>query len=232
MQILLTNDDGIDAEGLQSLARELSGAGKVIVVAPARGCSCCGHSVTTASPLVVREVREDQYAVEGWPADCVRVAIHHLKLEPDWVLSGINHGGNLGVDILMSGTVAAAREASLHGLRALAISQYRKPSVNVSWHVAAKRAHQIFRSIANQPLAARRFWNANLPSIPDDALLLDPIACEADREPFHYQLIPSETGLLYQSNYQTRPHATNTDVFHCFSGHATLTELSAAHKLG
>ncbi len=112
MQILLTNDDGIDAEGLQSLARELSGVGKVIIVAPARGCSCCGHSVTTASPLVVREVREDQFAVEGWPADCVRVAIHHLKLEPDWVLSGINHGGNLGVDILMSGTVAAAREAS------------------------------------------------------------------------------------------------------------------------
>ena len=108
---LLTNDDGIDAPGLAALERcaRLIPDARVSVIAPVREHSMCGHRLTTHSPLRVERRGDDRWAVDGTPADCVRLALFALGIRPDWVLSGVNAGGNLGQDIHVSGTCAAAR---------------------------------------------------------------------------------------------------------------------------
>src|SRR5262249_57858395 len=122
MKLLLTNDDGVFAPGLEALAEAAAELGEVLVVAPASHLSGCGHRVTTHGPIRVEQVAPGRVAVDGTPGDCVRVALHDLMPDADWVLSGINHGGNLGADVHHSGTVAAAREAVLHGRPAIALS--------------------------------------------------------------------------------------------------------------
>ena len=110
MKILLTNDDGIDAPGLEALAAAARClAGEVVVVAPAEPHSGCGHRVTTDRPLAVAEIAAGWYRVSGTQADCVRLALGRLVPDAALVISGINAGGNLGADIHLSGTVAAAR---------------------------------------------------------------------------------------------------------------------------
>ena len=123
MKLLLTNDDGIDADGLQALLAARA-FGEPVVVAPAGPQSGCSHTVDRSSPR--RAAWRGRFAVHGTPADCTRIGL--LKLVPDatWVLSGINHGGNLGADVYYSGTVAAVREAVLHGWPGIALSHYRK----------------------------------------------------------------------------------------------------------
>ncbi|QLA18852.1 5'/3'-nucleotidase SurE [Desulfolutivibrio sulfoxidireducens] len=127
MKILLTNDDGIQAVGIRALHRALQEAGhEVSVVAPITEQSAVGHAVTLASPLRVKEFRENGFfglGVSGTPADCVKLALTALlPAPPELVVSGINHGANVGVDILYSGTVSAATEGALAGLPALAVS--------------------------------------------------------------------------------------------------------------
>ncbi len=127
MRILLTNDDGIQAVGLRSLYKALVEAGHdVFCVAPVTEQSAVGHAVTIASPLRVKEFRENGFAglgVSGTPADCVKIGLTKLlESDPDLVVSGINSGANVGVDILYSGTVSAATEGALMGFPALAVS--------------------------------------------------------------------------------------------------------------
>src|SRR5947208_12164721 len=107
--LLLTNDDGVDAPGLAALHAATEGLGRRQVVAPFGPYSGCGHVVTTHRPVVISRRGEGRYAIEGTPADCVRMAIHHLQPGLSWVVSGINFGGNLGTDTHHSGTVAAVR---------------------------------------------------------------------------------------------------------------------------
>ncbi len=123
--ILLSNDDGIHAEGIRQLARTLSALGDLYVVAPEHEQSASSHRITLAWPLRHRELGDNRHAVDGTPADCVYVALNLeglLPRRPDIVVSGINHGFNLGMDVVYSGTVAAAREGALRGLRAIAFS--------------------------------------------------------------------------------------------------------------
>ncbi len=137
MKILLTNDDGIDAAGLDALFKSVSQtfghSARVVVVAPDRGRSECGHSVTTGRPLKFQQRKADWFAVDGTPVDCVRAALASLAPDVDLVVSGVNAGANLGIDLLVSGTFAAAREAALHGIPAMAVSHYRRPDVPVTW---------------------------------------------------------------------------------------------------
>src|SRR4051812_12904684 len=109
MIVLLTNDDGIDAPGLAALVAATEGLGERRVIAPVGPWSSRSHAVTTQEPFRVIPREDGRHAVEGTPADCVRVGLHHLAPGTDWVLAGINSGGNLGADIRHSGTVAAAR---------------------------------------------------------------------------------------------------------------------------
>ncbi len=122
--ILLTNDDGIDAEGLRTLENCLEGLAELVIVAPDQERSAVSHSITVRSALETTQRDGNHYTVDGTPADCVIHALSNiLTVRPDLVISGINHGANLGDDIMYSGTVAGAREASRRGLAALAISQ-------------------------------------------------------------------------------------------------------------
>ena len=122
--ILLTNDDGIEAEGLKTLEEALKDLAHLVVVAPDQERSAVSHGLTLRAPLSLQEIGPDHYVLNGTPADCVIYALRHLFVQfPDLVISGINHGANLGDDIMYSGTVAAAREAAAHGIPSMAVSQ-------------------------------------------------------------------------------------------------------------
>lgn len=165
MHILVTNDDGISSPGIKSLAEKLLEIAKVTVVAPDRERSAAGHSLTLHSPLRVFELRDGWYAVDGTPTDCVNMGIHSLlSTPPDLVVSGINHGGNMGDDITYSGTVAAAMEANLMGIPAIAISL---ATFEQSDHFtdAAAVALNLVRDLVKNSLPADTFLNVNVPNL-------------------------------------------------------------------
>jgi 5'-nucleotidase len=123
--ILLSNDDGVRAPGIGALREALVGLGRVVTVAPEREQSAGSHAITLSRPLRHRRIAEDVHAIDGTPVDCIYVALHYqglLPRRPDMVVSGINHGPNLGFDVFYSGTVAAAREGALRGIPAIAFS--------------------------------------------------------------------------------------------------------------
>jgi 5'-nucleotidase len=125
MKVLLTNDDCIDAPGLAALTDAAADFGTIAVVAPLHAHSGCSHRVTTQEPILVEPRGDNRAAVVGTPADCVRVALHRCCPDFDWVLAGVNAGGNLGADVYLSGTVSAVREAVLHGRPGIAFSCYK-----------------------------------------------------------------------------------------------------------
>ncbi len=170
MKILLTNDDGILAEGLWTLARELKNIAQVIAVAPDREQSAAGTAVSLWQPLRARKVTPvvpgvEAYAVEGTPSDSVILALGSLaKDKVDLVISGINQGLNLGEDVLISGTVGAALQGYLHGFPALAISTARENSLHLD--IAARLAALLAQKITSRPLPSNIFLNVNLPGLP------------------------------------------------------------------
>ena len=144
---LLTNDDGWDALGLAALRQAAADLGRCVVIAPSHPLSGCGHRVTTLGPITVTEPAAGILAVAGTPADCVRLALHHLAPELSWVLAGINNGGNLGADVYHSGTVAAAREGILHGVPGIALSQYIARGATVDWSRSAGWARDVLAPV-------------------------------------------------------------------------------------
>lgn len=170
MRILLTNDDGIYAPGLRALRRELQKIGEVLVVAPATEQSAVGHSITLLTPLLVQEVMDEAeqflgWAVEGRPADCVKLALMELLPEPpDVLVSGLNAGSNAGINVLYSGTCAAAIEGAFFGHTSIAVSlEYTKPRLD--FPRAADLARRVVEQImANKP-AKGALFNVNIPSL-------------------------------------------------------------------
>jgi 5'-nucleotidase len=161
--ILLTNDDGIEAEGLQSLRQGLVDFASVIVVAPDRERSAVSHGLTLRAPLKFQEVGENQYTLNGTPADCVIYALKHITSgAPDLVISGINHGANLGDDIMYSGTVAGAREAAHQGVRALAVSQAYDDSP-ISFKRGTRFVCAFARRLLEQKAVGALCLNVNIP---------------------------------------------------------------------
>lgn len=167
MNILLTNDDGINAIGIRSLAKELSKIGKVTVVAPDRERSASGHSITLHSPLRVVKTDIDEniegYMISGTPSDCVKIALESiLDEEPDLVVSGINNGPNLGTDVLYSGTVSAAIEGAIHDIKSIAIStSYGEGKIN--YEGATYFSCNLIKFIMN--LKKGLIFNINVPSL-------------------------------------------------------------------
>jgi 5'/3'-nucleotidase len=162
-QILLTNDDGIQAEGLKVLAAALEGFATVSVVAPSREQSGAAQSLTLRQPIICHVAGERQWAVDGTPADAVIVALHKLLPEPpDLVISGINSGANLGENAYYSGTVGAAREAALHHIPALAISLCSKKN-GVKFDAAARVARAAAELILREGLPDQVLLNINVP---------------------------------------------------------------------
>lgn len=170
MRILLTNDDGVYAPGLKSLRKELQKLGEVTVVAPAAEQSAAGHSITLLTPLIVQEVRDDDnrpmgWAVEGRPADCVKLALLELLPEPpDLIVSGLNAGSNAGINVLYSGTVAAAIEGAFFRRTSVAVSlEYTKPKP-LDFGRAADLARGVIANILAQQPGEGALFNINIPS--------------------------------------------------------------------
>ncbi|AGM42626.1 5'/3'-nucleotidase SurE [Aeromonas hydrophila] len=168
MRILVSNDDGVHAEGIRVLSEALAACGEVIVVAPDRNRSGASHSLTLEVPLRVTRIAETGYhAVKGTPTDCVHLAVNELvRPEPDMVVAGINHGANLGDDVIYSGTVAAATEGRHLGFPSLAISLVGKTHFATAAHYAA----QLVRGMMVHPLPADQILNVNVPDLPLDQI--------------------------------------------------------------
>ena len=171
MRILLTNDDGVYAPGLRALRAELMKLGDVTVVAPASEQSAVGHSITLLTPLLVQEVLDEHdrpmgWAVEGKPADCVKLALQELlPWKPDLVVSGLNAGSNAGINVLYSGTVAAAVEGAFCRHTSIAVSlEYTQPQPLDFPRAAALARGVIEQIIAHRPPAGSLF-NVNIPSL-------------------------------------------------------------------
>jgi 5'-nucleotidase len=225
--ILLTNDDGIDAPGLEALAEAARClGGKAIVVAPAEPHSGCGHRVTTDRPLAVAELAAGRFRVEGTPADCVRLGLARLAPAARIVISGINAGGNLGADIHHSGTVAAAREAALHGRMALAASHYHRRGSVIDWSRAADWLAVVLRGLGDRlDAGAGAFWNVNLPDLPPGAPVPTIVECPVDPSPFTLGYRLGAEGWHYESSYQDRPRVGGGDVEVCFAGAIALSRV-------
>lgn len=227
MKLLVTNDDGIDAPGLAALAEVAGIFGQVTVVAPDRCRSSCGHQVTTDRPLRLISHGGDRFSLDGSPADCVRLAVLQIVAEADWVLSGINDGGNLGVDVLMSGTVAAVREAALLGRKAIAFSQYRRSAEVRDWSRPARWAHRVLESILVQETPSQTFWNVNFPDPHEPDASPELVRCELDAHPLPVMYAPTPAGdeFHFRGQYHGRPRRPGSDVDVCFSGNVAISHL-------
>ncbi|MGH9340170.1 MAG: 5'/3'-nucleotidase SurE [Acidobacteriota bacterium] len=161
--ILLTNDDGARALGIIALKEELSALGEVVVVAPSEERSAVSHGLTIHHPIRVIELSGNHYALTGNPADCVIFAVRKLlRRMPDIVVSGINHGPNLGDDVLYSGTVAGAREAALYGIPSMAVS-LAALQASPDFKPAAGFVRQLIREFYPERFLAGTFLNVNVP---------------------------------------------------------------------
>jgi 5'-nucleotidase len=174
MRILVTNDDGINAPGLavaEAIAREIAGDdGEVWVVAPEMERSGVSHCISYTRPMRLVEIGPRRYAVEGNPADCVIVGIHHIlrDVRPDLVLSGVNAGHNVAEDTVYSGTVGGAMEAALQGVKAIALSQYYRRDGGLADRFEPARAFGVeaVRRVLACPWGRDIFYNVNFPAYP------------------------------------------------------------------
>ncbi len=232
MKILVTNDDGIHAQGLWALAEELGDIAQVVVAAPDREKSAIGTAVTLRQPLRVQKVSPqvpgvEAYAVGGTPADSVILALGKLIQDKvDMVVSGINQGPNLGNDVLISGTVGAALQGYLSGLPALAISIYTADSPYL--HSAAKLARLLAKRVDDGTLPGNVFFNVNLPDLPPAQIKgikitrlarqshIDTVEEGHDGNQAYYWLVRQQIG---------RDANRKTDIWAIEHGHISITPL-------
>ena len=219
-RIILTNDDGIDAPGLGALRTASAHLSGRLVYAPSGGRSGCGHQVTTHAAITLDERADGEVAVDGTPADCVRVAIHRLGAEGiAWVLSGVNAGGNLGTDVYHSGTVAAVREGAMRGIPGIALSHYVARGRLLDWDRAAVRTRRVLDGLMARPPRPGTFWAVNLPHPEPGAPEPDLVFCPLDPNPLPLGYKADEAeGLHYFAEYQSRARDPGADVAVCFGG--------------
>lgn len=238
MQILLTNDDGIHAPGLVAMERELRELGPVTVVAPLTEQSGVGHSITYLTPLMARKVFEKQpgsrdrqrgWAVEGSPADCVKLAIAELCPErPQLVVSGINSGQNAGINVLYSGTVAAAIEGAFFGITSFAVSlEYEE---HARYEQAAKIAAPLIRQVWEKKDNPPQLYNLNIPASalnhPAEVQVL-PMATAPWGESFEKRQDPRGRSYYWATGMQPAPPDNiETDLSALRTGRITLTPLA------
>lgn len=238
MRILLTNDDGVYAPGLAALREELQTLGEVTLISPATEQSGVGHSITFLEPLVCKEIYYGDelhgIAVEGSPADCVKLGISELIDEPvDLVVSGINGGLNAGINVLYSGTVAAAIEGAFFRLNSFAISlEY---DTHADFATAAKIAVPIVRQILEQKDEEPRLYNINVPTaaiesyksgkMPDVHVV--PMGVERYGEHYIKRKDPKDRDYYWATNDPPpKPTDHATDLTMLFAGHVTVTPLN------
>ncbi len=232
MKIIVTNDDGFDAPGIQTLYEALKPVCDPIIVAPAREQSEMSHRVTTQRSIPVRKISDDCYSIDGTPADCSRVALTHIAPDASWLFSGINSGANLGLDVYVSGTVAASREASFLGCRAIAISQYISRSSPVDWEITRHHTTKLIRRLLRQSLNPGQYLNVNLPHPLHYESAPGITFCDLDTRPHKFVYRQNGNELMYTSNYHDRPRQSGRDVDICFNGNISITRLAISTDTG
>lgn len=245
MRILITNDDGINAPGLKALteiATELAGInGEVWTVAPAFEQSGVGHCISYSHPMLIAELGERRFAAEGSPADCVLAGIYDVLdgNKPDLVLSGINRGNNAAENTLYSGTVGAALEAVLQGVKAIALSQFYGPNnIGLDDPFEASRAHAVplIRNLVENGTWADRhygvFYNVNFPPIPAAEVKGTKVVSQGFREDTQFGVEPhfSPSGrrfLWIKGGPQHKPTDKGTDAWANLEGYTSVTPMRA-----
>ncbi|HEV3025756.1 MAG TPA: 5'/3'-nucleotidase SurE, partial [Pirellulales bacterium] len=233
MQILLTNDDGIYAPGLAALEHELRRLGDVCVVAPATEQSGVGHSITFLSPLVVKEAFEGDrrrgWAVEGSPADCVKIGVFEFcPRRPDLVVSGINGGLNAGINVLYSGTVAAAIEGAFFEITSMAVSlEYHE---HAKFGQAAELARRVIEQVIERKGPGPQLYNLNIPmralETRQAVLKVVPMGVARYGEKFEKRFDPRGRCYYWATNEPPPPAGEQeTDLTALAQGHVTLTPL-------
>jgi 5'-nucleotidase len=173
LKILISNDDGINSLGIAALVDELKKIGEITVVAPMTEQSAIGHAITMKYPLRVTEHYKNGeffgYAVDGTPADCIKIGIRNIMKEPpDIVLSGINHGSNTAINIIYSGTVSAAREAAIMDVPAIAISVTSHEALHFEF--ASKLAARLSIMVSKEGIRNGTLLNVNIPDLPEEKI--------------------------------------------------------------
>jgi 5'-nucleotidase len=231
--ILLTNDDGIYAPGLIALERELEQLGEVYVVAPATEQSGVGHSITYLRPLIVKELFDARqrrgWAVEGSPADCVKLGLcEYCPRRPDLVVSGINYGLNAGINVLYSGTVAAAIEGAFFGITSIAVSL--EFDEHAQFDRAAKIARRIIEQIQQQKPEGPQLYNLNIPTAavdnPRRTMQVVPMGLVRSGEQYEKRIDPRGRSYFWATGELYPPSGKHeTDLSALRAGHMTLTPL-------
>lgn len=237
MTVVLSNDDGVHAVGLATLHEVVRASRKCLVIAPSLPQSGVGHAVTTRQPMSLDEIEPRRFGLGGTPADCARVSMgrraafarQHLGRLPAeaelWLLSGINHGANLGVDVYISGTAAAAREAAILGYPAIALSQYAGRHREIDWARTAIRAQRVLDRLWQTPPRPGWFWNVNLPHPADESTDQEIVFCPLDPSPHAFEYEARDGELHWVSDFHNRPRRPDHDVDVCMGGRIAVTEL-------
>lgn len=235
MKILLCNDDGIYAPGLRALLPELRKLGEVTVVAPATEQSAVGHSITLLTPLLVQEVYDEHnekigWAVEGRPADCVKLALTELLPEPpDLLVSGLNAGSNAGINVLYSGTVAAAIEGAFFEIPSIAVSlEYQRPT-KLNFPLAAEIARGTIEQIIKHRLEPGLLLNVNIPNLDlgrPKGIRVVPHGVKRYQESYDRRKDPrGRTYFWITTEIKCPPNSGETDVTGLAEGYITVTPL-------
>ncbi len=235
MRVLLTNDDGYLAEGIQALSEALAEDCEVYVAAPLLQQSGASHSMNTHRPVSVQAVEVPQarqaWAIDGTPVDCVKIGLERLVPENvDCVVSGINHGTNLGTDVFYSGTVGAAAEAAILGVPALAVSLDSIGKETADFKAAAQLARQVVRRLYEEVQPPHMLFNLNIPGLPLKQIRGFRAARLGARRYLNHleqQTVQSEKmEFLLNGSCEELSHRPNDDVVLLKAGYATLTPLS------
>lgn len=239
MKILVCNDDGIHAAGLRSLCTALIGKGyEVYVVAPDKERSASGHSLTLHRPLRVEVIPGDFfpgakeiYAIDGTPADCVKIAINKvLDFKPDWVISGINHGPNMGSDVLYSGTVSAAMEGAIYGIKSIALSasQYKTKDFDEEASFVPEILDRLLSENFKWP--AKTIFNINLPVIPREevkGMVLTTLGSRMYKDTYEERMDPRSRFYYWLSgDLLTTDDDPESDVSKVTNGYISITPVT------
>lgn len=224
MRVIITNDDGIDAPGIHALRQAVAGLPELeaVIVAPMQPWSGSGHTLTTGRSIAFEERGSGVWAVAGSPADCVRAALTHLAPGARAVISGINHGGNLGFDVHCSGTVAAAREAASHGFRGIACSHYQRRGMPVDW---TRAAQWILALLPDLLAESTGHVSVNLPHLDPGAAMPAAVRCRLDPSPLPLAMERTPEGLRYCGDYHQRERLAGHDVAVCMGGRISVVDL-------
>lgn len=229
MKILLSNDDGVFAEGLACLYEALSLQHEVTVIAPDRNCSGASNALSLQHPLRIQQMKNGFYSVNGTPSDCVHLGVNSfLQDDPELVVSGINHGANLGDDVIYSGTVAAATEGRYMGLPAIAVSLNNYQGGHFA--SAARITAEIIQRLGKHPLPADQILNINVPDLPYEEIKGIQVTRQGRRHRAESMLKTKDPHgrdiFWYGSLGSEQDAGPGTDFYAVASGYCSVTPLS------